>query len=116
MDSEGRLIAVCHSGKDAVLRLSVDGKDREVLVPGRPFQFSHHVVIGPMGELYIADGYAKTIWKVEPNSQKAVALVTGEPLFGPVGIALMGDTLLIADPKVKAILRRTPDGKIEPLK
>jgi outer membrane protein assembly factor BamB len=113
MDSDGRLIVVCH-GKNAVLRLSTDGKEQEVLVEGRPFQFSHHVVAGPSGELFIADGYAKTIWKVEPKTAP-VALVAGEPLKNPVGLAWMGDDLLIADPHAKAILRRTADGMIEPL-
>ena len=113
MDADGRLIAVCH-GKDAVLRLSADGKERTVLVEGRPFQFSHHVVLGAGGEAYIADGYAKTVWKFEANSPP-VAFVAGEPLKNPVGVALLDGNLLIADPHVKAILRRTADGKLEVL-
>ena len=113
MDAEGRLIAVCH-GKDAILRLSTDGKERTVLVEGRPFQFSHHIVLGAGGEAYIADGYAKTIWKFESMSAP-VAFVTGEPLKNPVGVALLDGNLLIADPHVKAILRRTAEGKLEVL-
>ena len=113
IDAEGRLIAVCH-GKDAVLRLSADGKERTVLLEGRPFQFSHHVVLGADGEMYIADGYAKTIWKFIPGSP-ATAFVSGEPLKNPVGVALLDGNLLIADPQVKAILRRTADGKLEVL-
>ncbi len=110
MDSEGRLIAVCH-GKNAVLRLSTDGKDRQILVEGRPFQFSHHAVVGSSGEVYVADGYAKTIWKVEEKANP-VALVTGEPLKNPVGLAWLKDDLLIADPHAKVIFRRTGDGKL----
>ena len=113
IDTEGRLIAVCH-GKDAIIRLSADGKEREVLVEGRPFQFSHHVVLGPNGEAYIADGYAKTIWKVEMKTAP-VALIVGEPLKNPVGLAWLGADLLIVDPHVKAVLRRTADGKLEVL-
>lgn len=113
IDAEGRLIAVCH-GKDAVIRLSSDGKERTVLVEGRPFQFSHHVVLGAGGEAYIADGYAKTIWKVEPMAAPT-AFIAGEPLKNPVGVALLDGNLLIADPHVKAILRRDADGKLQPL-
>ena len=113
IDAEGRLIAVCH-GKNAVIRLSADGKEREVLVEGRPFQFSHHVVLGPNGEAYIADGYAKTIWKVQGKAAPAV-LFAGEPLKNPVGLAWQGDDLLIVDPHVKAVLRRTAEGKLEVL-
>lgn len=114
MDGEGRLIAVCH-GKDAVIQISADGKERKVLVEGRPFNFSHHVVLGASGEMYIADGYAKTIWKVEPTGGAPSEFLKGEPLKNPVGVAMRGDELLIADPHVKAILRRTADGKLEPL-
>lgn len=113
VDAEGRLIAVCH-GKDAVIRLSPDGKERTVLVEGRPFQFSHHVVLGAGGEAYIADGYAKTIWKFEPPAAP-VALITGAPLKNPVGVALLEGNLLIADPHAKAIFRRDADGKLQPL-
>ena len=113
IDAEGRLIAVCH-GKNAVIRLSADGKERETLVEGRPFQFSHHVVLGPNGEAYIADGYAKTIWKVEGKAAP-VAFIAGEPLKNPVGLAWRGDELLIVDPHVKAVLRRTAEGKLEVL-
>ena len=113
MDAEGWLIAVCH-GKNSVLRISADGKEQTVVVEGRPFQFSHHVVIGASGELYIADGYAKAIWKVEPM-MAPVQFISGDPLVNPVGIALLDGNLLIADPKVKAILRRTADGKLDVL-
>jgi hypothetical protein len=113
IDGEGRLIAVCH-GKNAIVRFSPDGKHRDILLEGRPFQFSHHVVTRPSGELYIADGYAKTIWKVE-DKVAPVALVAGEPLKNPVGLAWLGSDLLIVDPHVKAVLRRTTDGKLEVL-
>lgn len=113
IDADGQLIIVCH-GKDAVLKLSPGGKERSVVVSGKPFQFSHHVVIGDKGEMYIADNYAKTIWKVE-GTAAPVALVTGEPLKSPVGVALLNGDLLVADPHAKAVLRRTPDGKVGPL-
>jgi outer membrane protein assembly factor BamB len=114
MDAEGRLIVVCHGKKNSVLRFSPDGKEQTVLLEGRPFSFSHHIVLGASGEAYIADGYAKTIWKLETNSQPT-PFVSGEPLKNPVGVALLDGNLLIADPHVKAILRRTAEGKLEVL-
>ena len=110
IDLEGRLVAVCH-GDNAVVRLTVEGKEKTVLIKGRPFQFSHHVVIGPKGELYIADGYAKTIWKVEGEGPP-VAEIAGDPLKNPVGLAWSGPDLLIVDPRLRAVLKRTPDGKL----
>lgn len=112
LDGAGRLIAVCH-GKDAILSYSPDGKESSVLVSGQPFQFSHHVVVNPMGTLYVADGYAKTIWKVAPKSAPE-SLVSGDPLQNPVGLALRNGELLVADPRVKAVLRLS-NGKLERL-
>ena len=113
MDAEGFLIAVCH-GKNAILRISADGKEQSVLVEGRPFQFSHHVVIGPTGEMYIADGYAKSIWKVEPK-MAPVQYITGDPLKNPVGIAIHDGSLYIADPHAKVIFKRNAEGKLDVL-
>lgn len=113
IDADGRLIAVNH-GKDAVLQISLDGKERKVLVEGKPFNFSHHVVIGAAGELYVVDGYNKSVWKVDPGAAP-VEIIKGEPLKNPVGIALQDGKLLIADPHSKAIYRRSDDGKLEEL-
>jgi sugar lactone lactonase YvrE len=109
-DQDGYLIAVCH-GNNSVIRMTTDGKEKTVLIKGRPFQFSHHIVIGTKGELYIADGYAKTIWKIEGQSPP-VAWVAGEPLKNPVGLAWSGSDLLIVDPLAKAVLKRTSDGSL----
>lgn len=111
IDGDGRLFAVCH-GKDAIIRFSADGKERTVVLEGRPFQFSHHVVLGPSNTAYVADGYAKTIWKVA-EKEKPVALIAGDPLKNPVGLALQGDSLLIADPRTQSIYRCSLDGKLE---
>lgn len=111
IDEQGRLWVVSH-GKDAVIRLSPDGKEREVIAEGRPFQFQHHIVLGKEGEAYVADGYAKTIWKVK-QGEKPEPFFVGEPLKGPVGLAWWKDSLLIVDPQMKAVYRRTPEGKLE---
>ena len=110
IEEGGSLIAVCH-GNNSVIRLSSDGKQQTVLIKGRPFQFSHHVVIGPKGELYIADGYARTVWKIEEGAPP-VALIAGGPLENPVGLAWSGSDLLIVDPHAKAVLRRSTEGTL----
>ena len=113
IDDDGRIWVVSH-GKDAVIRLSPDGKQRDVIVEGRPFQFQHHIVLGKEGEAYVTDGYAKTVWKVKPG-EKPEAFFAGEPLKNPVGLAWWKDSLLIVDPHQKAVYHRTSDGKLEPV-
>ncbi len=113
IDEEGRVWVVSH-GKDAVIRLSPDGKQRDVIVEGRPFQFQHHIVLGKQSEAFVADGYAKTIWKIK-QGEKPEAFIAGEPLKNPVGLAWWKGELLIVDPHTKAVYRNTADGKLEPI-
>ena len=110
LDKENRLWAVCH-GKDAVLRFSPDFKEQEVIVSGRPFQFSHHLVFDGMGTPFVIDGYAKTLWKIDGKEAKSVA--AGDPWKNPVGLAWSEPTgLIVADPKLKAVYSVSADGKI----
>ena len=113
IDAEDRLWVVSH-GKDAVIRLSADGKQRDVIVEGMPagFQIQHHIVLGHEGEAYVVQNYTKTVWKVKQGSPPE-AFISGEPLKSPVGIAWLNDALLIVDPHAKAVFRRTPEGKLE---
>ena len=113
IDEDGKLWVVSH-GNDAVIRLSPDGKEREVIVEGRPFQFQHHIVLGKQGDAFVADGYAKTIWKVK-KGEKPEAFIAGEPLKNPVGLALLKGELLIVDPHSKAVYRVTSERKLEPI-
>lgn len=103
---------LCVTTLESPLRkIGDDGKIEELLT-GQPFQLPHHVCrIG--ADLYIADNYAKTIWKVHLNGKPAIeAFVSGEPLVGPVGICADGDSLLVADPRAKHIFRISADKKI----
>ena len=113
IDSDGRLWIVSH-GNDAVIRLSPDGKQRDVIIEGSPFQFQHHIVLGKQGEAFVADGYAKTIWKIK-QGEKPEAFIAGEPLKNPVGLAWWKDELLIVDPHTKAVYRVAADRKLEPI-
>jgi len=109
-DSDGRLWAANH-GQDAIVRFSLDFQQREVVVAGQPFQFSHHLVFAGDGTPYIADGYAKAIWKIVGD--KPQPLVQGEPLKNPVGLAWSEPHgLLVADPHQKALFRVTTEGTI----
>ena len=111
IDEQGRLWIVSH-GKDSVIRLSPDGKQRDVITEGRPFQFEHHIILGKQGEAYVADGYAKTIWKIKPG-EKPEPYYAGEPLKNPVGLAWWNESMLIVDPHTKSVYKRTEDGKLQ---
>jgi sugar lactone lactonase YvrE len=112
-DKEGRLWVASH-GPDAVLRFSTDFQTRETVVSGRPFQFSHHLAFAGNGVPYVADGYAKTIWKLAGAEPQIVH--QGEPFKNPVGLAWSERFgLLVADPHQKAVFRLSADGKPERL-
>ena len=89
-----------------------DGK-QETIVPDGTFQFPHTVVVDPGGTAYVCDGYARTIWKIAPG-QKPAAWVKGDPLINPVGMDLVGDTILVVDPRAKGVFQIDAQGKITP--
>ncbi len=112
-DKQGFLLAAAHSSNQ-FLKIAPD-KKIEVLTPGRPFQFSHHIAIDAQGNQYIADGYAKTIWKIsseDPNN-KPTAFITDKKLNNPVGLAWHNKQLYIADPKAKSIFIFDQAGKLK---
>lgn len=114
VDGDGAIWVASH-GKDAVVKFSPDGKTREVIAAGRPFQFSHHIVVAPDNKTaYVVDGYAKTIWKVEPGAEPK-PLFAGEPLKNPVGLAWTDAGLIVVDPHTKTVYRLSFDGKLETL-
>lgn len=108
LDKEERLWVVSH-GKDALVRFDVDAKP-EVVLSGRPFEFASAIVVDDNLTAYVCDTYAKAIWKV-PAGKPAEKFVTGEPLVSPVGLTRSGADHLVADPRAKAVIRITPDGK-----
>lgn len=73
-----------------------------------PFEFAHHVVVDPEGNAYVADNYAKAIWRVTPEGEQQ-QWFQGEPLDMPVGLAWSGTSLLIADPKIPGLVEITPE-------
>ena len=111
VDSKDQIWVLSH-GKDQVLRIAPDGKMLDPAVKGQPFQFPHEVVVAPNGTAYVSDGYGKTIWKFTEGAAPE-PLLKGEPLVNPVGIALDGEDVLVADPHAKVIFRIDPQGKIK---
>ena len=113
LDGDDRLLCLT-TLEDPLRRLDTDGT-LTTLLSGRPFQLPHHVCrIG--SDLYLADNYAVTIWKVSLEDDYAVSeFVKGEPLVRPVGICADGDSLLVADPHAKAIFRISLSGEIQPV-
>ncbi|MBT6153801.1 MAG: hypothetical protein HOL01_25640 [Planctomycetaceae bacterium] len=111
-DKQGRLWVVSH-GKNQLIRLGTDGKS-EIVAKGRPFRFPHQVVLDDDGTAYVSDGYAKAVWKIA-DGKAPEKLVEGKPLDNPVGIALRGKDILIADPRANALFAIDAEGKLSTL-
>ncbi len=91
-------------------RVSADGTVENVL-KDRPFQMPQYLALDDNKTAYIADNYAKAIWKV-PVGGTPEKLVEGEPLVNPVGITFAGGKLYVTDPRVPAVFQVELDGKI----
>ena len=113
VDAQGRLWAVAASGDAPLVRIGSDGAV-EPVVKERVFEFPHDVVVADDGNAYVSDNYARCVWKVAPDGS-ATKWASGDPLLGPVGLALRGGRVIIADPQAKAIWEADADGKLSPL-
>ncbi len=99
-DSDGKLWAVTPDDA-AIQRIDVESKEVEEIVTGRPFQYPNGLCwAGDHG--YVTDGYGKCIWKFTADG-KTEKWHEGEPLVGPVGIAVNDDSVFVADPKQKQV-------------
>ncbi|WP_231615374.1 SMP-30/gluconolactonase/LRE family protein [Novipirellula artificiosorum] len=95
-DAEGKLWAVTPDDA-AVHRIDVETKESQAIVTGRPFQYPNGLVwSGEHG--FVSDGYAKKIWKFTADGKTEV-WHEGDPLVGPVGMAIDEASLYVADPK-----------------
>ena len=112
LEPGGALLAV--SAADGAVRRLAPGAGGEwavtVAAAGGAFGLPHHAALGPDGSLYVADNYARCIWKLEKAGDgfaAPVKLASGDPLAGPVGLALdaTGDAprLIAADPRARAV-------------
>lgn len=109
LDAKGNLWVVTQDNEQLV-KVTPDAKT-EVIVATRQFDFPHQVAVNAAGDAYVTDGYGKAIWKVSAGQtpQKAIQ---GEPLINPVGISLMGNELLITDPRAAKVFKW--DGSNQP--
>ncbi|WP_404308534.1 NHL repeat-containing protein [Neorhodopirellula lusitana] len=99
-DPDGNLWAVTPDDA-AVVQIDVESKEVKHIVTGRPFQYPNGLTwSGDHG--YVTDGYGKAIWKVNADGTTE-KWHEGDPLVGPVGIALGEGSLLVADPKQKQV-------------
>jgi len=110
-DAQGTLWIVSQ-GKDQLLTLKPDAKATEVVVSGQPFNFPHQVVVDPQGQAFITDGYEKAVWKAAVG-QPPAKLLAGPPFDNPVGIAWLGEKLLVVDPRANSLFSVTTAGQID---
>ena len=113
VDGQGRLWAVAASGEQPLVRIGPDGAV-EPVVKERVFEFPHDVVVTDDGTAYVSDNYARAVWKVTADGT-ATKWATGDPLRGPVGLALVNGKVLVADPQARAIWEADADGKLTPV-
>lgn len=106
-DSQKRLWVI--SGRRLV-RFSAAGEP-ETIVDDGVFQFPHTVAVGEDGVAYVCDGHAQTIWRIAPGREPE-KWVSGEPLDNPVGMRWEQGTLLVVDPRARAVFEIHEDGQL----
>lgn len=114
--ADGKLWAVSNGGSDVLLKMDPTAETPawEVVLGGQPFQFPAEIAVLPSGVAYVADGYAKTIWKVEPGQVPQPAF-QGEPLQHPVGLVRHKEGLLVTDPRAVTLFELSAAGELKPL-
>lgn len=114
--ADGKLWAVSNGGPDVLLKMdpTAEKPTWEVVLGGQPFQFPAEIALLPSGVAYVADGYAKTIWKVEPGQVPQPAF-QGEPLQHPVGLVRRNEGLLVTDPRAATLFELSTAGELKPL-
>lgn len=117
LDSQQRIWVISH-GKDQVVRIGAENKV-ETVISGRPFQFPHHITFDSSGHAYVADGYGKAVWKLsnsaaegEPEKWTAEKWVVNDAFSNPVGVAWVGDSLLLADPQANRLFHISAAGEV----
>jgi sugar lactone lactonase YvrE len=112
LDRDGGFVVVSQSKESQLLRVSASGEVTPIVKGAlAPKNNPHYVAVDQAGYI-VSDNYAKAIWRVSPDG-KVQAIVQGDPLVGPVGLALEADgNILVADPRALKLFRVTLEGKI----
>lgn len=111
-DKDGDLW-VTSGPKHDLRKISSDGKVENVITNG-PMLFPQELAIDDAKTVYIADNYAKAIWKV-PLGQEPVKLAEGAPFVSPAAITRSGDKLIVTDPRAKTVFQIDAAGKVTKL-
>jgi len=113
IDGRDRLWVVAASGAEPLLRIGGDGAV-EPVVRSQAFEFPHDVVVDAAGVAYVSDNYARCIWRV-PVDGEPQRWAEGPPLMGPVGLAIRGERVLVADPRARQVFALDAEGRPTPL-
>ena len=110
IDSQDRLWTA-RANPPQVVRYSPEGEPEALLDDG-PFEFPHQIAVDATGETaYVVDGYARCIWRFQPDGEPE-KWVSADPLDNPTGLAWQGESLLVVDPRIPAILQVAADGSL----
>lgn len=111
LDGDGGFVVVSQ-GKDQLVHVSPKGDVTPIVKGALAPKNNPHYVVADSNGYYVTDNYAAAVWQVSRDG-KVKALVQGEPLVKPVGLAQeAGGNLLVADPWARKLFRVTLDGQI----
>ena len=113
IDAEDRLW-VTSRAENGLMRVGPDGKV-ETIVEGRAFEFPHGVAIDKQSNVYICDGYGRAIWKIDASGGAPKKWAESPKFANPVGLAWLGETLLVVDPRANAVFQVDSEGAVKPL-
>ena len=111
VDSEDT-IWVASGSKTQLVKINSKGEQTTV-VANRPFKYPSAVILNEAGEAFVCDSYAKAVWKVSAEG-KAEKWAEGS-FVHPVGMAKLGEKILVIDPRSNSLFSIGPDGSAEVL-
>lgn len=112
IDAQDRLWVVSRA-ENGLLRVSPDGQV-ETIVKGRAFQFPHAVTLDKQSNVYVCDGYARAVWKIDASGGAPKKWAESPKFVLPVGLAWLGETLLVVDSHAKAVFQVDSEGAVKP--